>query len=210
MRPTLDPVMADDGTEHELFVVEGESAADALRHVCRRDDQHVHAIQGKPMNVVRASTKAIWANDRIAGLHRKIIGSPSAHLLPDHVWYRRVILLTDGNVDGAHAKALLLAIFAEVMPDVIHERRLYTIRAPEFAVRCAERTEPIFAYSQEGRQSVLSQLADRGATRLSTQHFAGLAGMSDADLVQAFTDPLTRRLSALDGSHVAAARAVLG
>jgi len=174
--------------EHELFVVEGESAADALRQVCQPDEQHVHAIQGKPMNVFRASTKAIWANDRVSGLHFKIIGSPSAHLLPDYVSYRRVILLTDANVDGVHAKALLLGIFAKVMPELIEEGRLFTIRAPEYAVRCAERTAPVFAYSQDGRQSVLNQLADRGATKLSTQHYAGLAGMSDSELALAFTN----------------------
>lgn len=195
--------------EHELFVVEGESAADALSQACRPEGQHVHAIQGKPMNVFRASTKATWANDRVSGLHRRIVGSPSAYLLPDYISYRRVILLTDANVDGVHAKALLLGIFAKVMPEVIHEGRLFTIRAPEFAVRCAERAEPIFAYSQEGRQSVMSQLAERGATKLSTQHYAGLAGMSDTELALAFTNPKTRQISGLDASHVVAARSVL-
>lgn len=195
--------------DHELFVVEGESAADALRQVCRPAGQHVHAIQGKPMNVFRASTKAIWANDRVSGLHRRIVGSPSAYLLPDYISYRRVILLTDANVDGVHAKALLLAIFAKVMPEVIDEGRLFTIRAPEFAVRCAERIEPVFAYSQDGRSSVLAQLAERGATKLSTQHYAGLAGMSDKELAFAFANPATRQLSRLDSTHVAAARSVL-
>jgi len=199
----------DAGLEHELFVVEGESAADALGQVCRPEGQHVHAIQGKPMNVFRASTKAIWANDRVSGLHFRIVGSPSAHLLPDFIRYRRVILLTDANVDGVHAKALLLGIFSKVMPELIEEGRLFTIRAPEYAVRCAERVDPVFAYSPEGRQSVIAQLADRGATKLSTQHYAGLAGMSDTELALAFTNPATRQISSLDASHVAAARSVL-
>lgn len=195
--------------EHELFIVEGASAADAIAHVCRRETQHVHALQGKPINVVRASGRAVRANDRANDLHRRVVGSPSARFLPDHVWYRRVIILTDGNVDGVHAKALLVALIAEVMPDVVDSGRLFTIRAPEFAVSCAERSDPIFAYSAEGRQSVLSQLADRGATKLATQHYAGLAGMSSAELARAFTDPLTRRLSSLDNDHVMVARAAL-
>lgn len=201
-------VSSETAVEHEIFVVEGESAADALRQVCRQG-QHVHAVQGKPMNVFRASNKAIWANDRVSGLHFKIIGSPSAYLSPDYVDFRRVILLTDANVDGVHAKALLLGVFAKVMPELIDDGRLSTIRAPEFAVRCAERVDPVFAYSPEGRESVMSQLAARGATKLSTQHYAGLAGMSDAELALAFTNPDTRKLSVLDRSHVAAARSVL-
>jgi DNA gyrase/topoisomerase IV subunit B len=196
-------------TEHELFIVEGESAADAIVQVCRPETQHVHAIQGKPMNVVRASSKTVWANDRVNDLYRRVIGSPSAKFLPDYIWYRRVILVTDANVDGVHAKALLLALIAEVMPEIVDEGRLFTVRAPEFAVTCAERTDPIFAYSAEGRQSVLSQLADRGATKLATQHYAGLAGMSSHELARAFTNPDTRRLSSLDRDHVSVARAAL-
>lgn len=195
--------------EHELFVVEGESAADAVVQVCHPEMQHVHAIQGKPMNVVRASDKTVWANDRVNDLYRRVVGSPSAKFLPDYIWYRRIILLTDGNADGVHAKALLLALIARVMPAIVDDDRLFTVRAPEFSISCAERTDPIFAYSAEGRQSVLSQLAARGATKLATQHYAGLAGMSSRQLARAFTNPGTRKLSSLDRSHVAVARAAL-
>ena len=200
----------EDAESHELFIVEGESAADAIEQVCHPTTQHVHAIQGKPMNVVRASQKAIWANDRVRMLHHRIVGSPSAHLVPGYVPLTRVILLTDANVDGVHAKALLLALIDEVMPELIRDQRVFTIRAPTFAVTCAERATPVFAYSPEGRQSVMAQLADRGATKLATQHYAGLAGMSADELSFAFTNRHTRRMSALDASHVAAARAALG
>lgn len=202
--------MRDDLTvSHELFVVEGESAADALQQVCAVEHQHIHPIQGKPMNVFRASEKAIWSNERVNGLYRKVIGSPSAHLAPDYIFYDRVILLTDANADGVHAKALLLGIFAQVMGDVIRENRLFTIRAPQFAISYAESKSPVFAYSTEGRESVISQLVKQGASKVATQHFAGLAGMSPPQLTTAFTNPETRRLSHLDASHVEAARIVL-
>ncbi len=193
----------------ELFIVEGESAADALQQVCNVENQHIHPIQGKPMNVFRASEKTIWANERVSAIHRRVVGSPSAHLLPDYVFYDRVILLTDANADGVHAKALLLGIFAEVMPEVIEAGRLFTIRAPQFAVSYAQAPHPVFAYSTDGRDSVIGQLANGGATKVATQHFAGLAGMSAPELTFAFTNPDTRRISQLDASHVAAARSVL-
>ncbi len=199
----------DDAT-HELFIVEGESAADAVEHVCNPTSQRVHPIQGKPMNVVRASEKTIWANDRVRMLHHRIVGSPSAHLVPGYVPLGRVILVTDANADGVHAKALLLALIDEVMPELIRDDRVFTIRAPTFGITCTERRTPVFAYSSEGRQSVMAQLADRGATKLSTQHYAGLASMSADELSFAFTNRATRRLSALNAPHVAAARAALG
>lgn len=161
------------------------------------------------MNVFRASEKAVWSNERVNGLYRRVVGSPSAHLSPDYIFYDRIILLTDANADGVHAKALLLGIFAEVMGDVIRESRLWTIRAPQFAISYAESKTPVFAYSTEGRESVISQLAKQGASKIETQHFAGLAGMSPPELTTAFTNRETRRLSQLDGSHVEAARSVL-
>lgn len=201
------------GDGHELFIVEGESAADAIQQVCSVEHQHIHPIQGKPMNVFRASEKTIWANERVNGLYRRVVGSPSAYLSPDYISFDRVILLTDADADGVHAKALLLGIFAEVMPEIISEGRLFTIRAPQFAISYSQPggpvKNPVFAYSTEGRESVISQLVSRGATRVATQHFAGLAGMSPHELTFAFTNPETRQISALEAHHVEAARSVL-
>ncbi len=95
------------------------------------------------------------------------------------------------------------------MPDLVDGGRVATIRAPVFGITCAERPTPVFAYSPEGRQSVMAQLAELGATNLATQHYAGLAGMSAPELATAFTNRSTRRLSILDASHVATARAAL-
>lgn len=185
----------------ELFIVEGESAAAAIRQVCEPAAQAVHPIQGKPMNVFRASARAIRSNERVVLLQRHITEQDPA--------FERVIIITDANPDGVHAKALLLGVIAETMPQLIEAGRLFTIRAPEYAVGCAERADPVFAYDDAGRASVLAQLSDRGATRLATQHYSGLASMSDRELTLAFTDPDTRSLAPLTSSHVDTARAVL-
>ncbi len=185
----------------ELFIVEGESAAAAIRQVCEPADQAVHAIQGKPMNVFRASPSAVRSNERVALLNRRI-----AEQEPP---FERVVLITDANPDGVHAKALLLGVVAETMPWLIDEGRLFTIRAPEYAIGCAQRPDPVFAYDEAGRASVLAQLAERGATGLTTQHYSGLASMSDRELTMAFTDPATRSLAPLTSAHVETARTVL-
>ncbi len=191
----------------ELFIVEGDSASDAIRAVCDHDTQHVHAIQGKPMNVFRASEKAMRANDRVNSLFHRVMRTPVGSEA-DYVTFDRVILLTDANADGVHAKALLLGIFAEAMPDVIADGRLFTIRSPQFSVSYAQSKKPVFAYSSEGRESVISQLADADATNIESNHFSGLASMSSHELVSAFTNPETRLLSALDDTHVKSARSV--
>ncbi len=195
--------------DHELFVVEGVSAADAVANVCDPKAQFVYAVQGKPMNVVRATDAEVAANARVDEIVRRLDRNRSEEFDPHHVPYARIILLTDADVDGVHAKALLLALIARAMPNVIEAGRLFTVRAPSFSVNCAELDEPVFAYSPEGRDHVIAQLRERNATRVESRHYKGLAGMNADMLWRACVNPETRRLTPLTAEHLAAARQAL-
>ncbi len=194
---------------HELLIVEGVSAANAVEKVFDPRQQRVFAVQGKPMNVLRASDRKVRANkvadDLWTIIGRGHVDDTRPYLVP----FDRVILLTDGDVDGVHAKALLLLMIARVRPEIIEEGRLFTVRAPMFSIRCAEMDQPVFAYSLDGRQLVFDRLRERQASQVQIKHFKGLASMDDEDLWAACVNPETRQLSPLTASQVSAARAAL-
>lgn len=196
--------------EHELFVVEGLSAANAIGKVCEPTTQYVYAMQGKPMNVVRASNGEIRSNERVGELTRRILRNRAEGFDPDHIPFSRVILLADADVDGVHAKALLLVMIAHVLPELIERGQLFTVRAPLFSTRCAEMDRPVYSYSPEGRNSVLDQLAARQATKVESNHYKGIASMNSEDIWDACINPETRHMTVLTAEHVAAARSVLG
>ncbi len=202
------------GARHELFIVEGVSAANAVRNVCDQTGQFVYAMQGKPMNVERATDVEVAKNERVDEIYRRIsrnrpAGIDGTEADRERPPFRRVILLTDGDVDGVHAKALLLVLVNRVMPELVTDGRLFTIRAPQFGVTCAEHPDAVFAYSPGGRQSVLEQFAGRGGTNIRARHYKGLASMDGDDLRRLCIDSETRTLSELTAEHVAAARAAL-
>ncbi len=198
--------------DHELFIVEGVSAANALQNVCEKARHVVYGMRGKPMNVERASDAEVRRNERVAEMYRRISRNKAADpelADPERPPFERVILLTDADVDGVHAKALLLVMIHRIMPRLIADRRLFTIRAPQFGATCDQHRAAVFAYSPEGRQSVLDQFTERGGTNIRARHYKGLASMDGDDLRRLCIDPATRQLSELTDAHVAAARAAL-
>ncbi len=203
--------LADTGEsrEHELFIVEGLSAANAIGNVVDPTNQFVYAMQGKPLNAARARGREIAKNERANELMRRILRNRAEGFDPDHIPYSRVILLADADVDGVHAKALLLLLINHLLPDLITNGMLFTVRAPLFAVRCAEMQGSAYAYSADGHNSVLRQLAKKNATGVESNHYKGIASMNSDDIWDACINPDTRHMTPLDESHVAAALAVL-
>ncbi len=166
-------------------------------------------MQGKPINVARASASQIQKNERAEALYRRITRNKSDAFDPSYVPFERVILLTDGDPDGVHAKALLLLLIHREVPDLIEQEQLLTVRAPQYGITCDQRTHPVFAYSIEGRDSVIRQLDQRGATSIHTHHYKGLAGMDRDDLWRHCVSVEDRELSLLTLDHVRAAQRAL-
>lgn len=194
----------------ELLVVEGRAAANAVRAVRDRATQDVYAVQGKPINAARARSTTVRANERADELVRRVTRNRSAEFDPLHQPYQRVVLLTDGDVDGVHAKALLLVLLDELVPELIGSGRLFTVRAPQFLVTWAEGASPAFAHTLAGRDSLIQQLQDQGATRIRAKHFKGLASMNAELLAAVCVNPSTRQCTPLTAAHAEAARAALG
>ncbi len=192
----------------ELFIVEGVSAADAVENVTD-SHQHVYAMQGKPMNVLRASEREVRANKRVDELYRRVTRNRSGEDDPYHISFERVILLTDPDVDGVHAKALLLAMLNMLLPELVENGQLFTVRVPQFSFRSPRLPEPVYAYSPEGRLSVLAQLEEHGITKAETSHYKGIASMNGDEIWNVCLNPETRKMSPLTTEHAAAAQSVL-
>ncbi len=204
---TTKPAPASPGLE--LFIVEGVSAADAVENVCDSSFQHVYAMQGKPMNVLRASEREVRNNQRVDEVYRRVTRNRSSEDDPNHVSFERVILLTDPDVDGVHAKALLLTMLNVLLPELIENQQLFTVRVPQFSFRSSRLPEPVYAYSPEGRLSVLAQLEKHGAKDVDSSHYKGIASMNGDEIWHVCLNPATRKMTPLTADHAAAAKSVL-
>ena len=103
----------------------------------------------------------------------------------------------------------MLLLINHLLPDLITNGQLFTVRAPLFAVRCAEMQGSAYAYSAEGHASLLHQLATKNATGVESNHFKGIASMNSDDIWDACVNPKTRHMTPLVEHHVAAALTAL-
>ena len=193
----------------ELFVVEGISAANAA--VVARDptSQAILAVQGKPMNVERASDKEILANEKLRSIVRAIGAWCGDAFDLDSVQYDRVLLLTDGDADGIHASALLLLAFDYLMPELISASRLERVRAPLFAIDADQLDELVYAYSAPHRERIVSQMRERKMTGIDHDYLKSIAGLNASELWRVCLDPETRVAQTLSREDAEVARETL-
>ncbi len=129
-------------TERELYIVEGDSALGTVvdARVERRRKgkrtyhfQEVYPIRGKMLNVARkGGLDEVMKNKEVEGLVKALgtgIG-PSFNLAKAR--HTSVYLLTDADPDGKHIRALLTALFARFLHEMIEDGRLRYVRNPLF------------------------------------------------------------------------------
>jgi DNA gyrase/topoisomerase IV subunit B len=178
--------------ERELFIVEGISAANAASIARDPTSQAVLAIQGKPMNVERASDREILKNDKLRSIVRTIGAWSGEAFDLDSVRYDRILLLTDGDPDGIHASALLLLAFDYLMPELINAGRLERVRAPLFAIDGDQLDELVYAYSAPHRDRLVTKMRARSITGIDYDYLKSIAGLNADELWRVCMNPESR------------------
>lgn len=193
----------------ELIIVEGISAANAAAIARDPKSQAILAIQGKPMNVERATDKEILANDKLRSIVRAIGAWCGDAFDLDSVQYDRVLILTDGDADGIHASALLLLAIDYLMAELIEAGRLARVRAPLFAIDADQLDELVYAYSPEHREKLVERMRQAKYTGIDHDYLKSIAGLNADELWRVCLDPATRTSEDLDRKDAAVARNVL-
>ena len=176
----------------ELFIVEGISAANATRVARDPKSQAVLAVQGKPMNVERASEKEVLANDKLRSIVRAIGAWCGDAFDLDSVQYDQVLILTDGDADGVHAGALLLLAIDYLMPELIEAGKLVTVRAPLFAIEADQLDDVTYAYSAPHRERLTAKMYEVGMTGIGHTYLKSIAGLNSSELRRVCLNPESR------------------
>ncbi len=187
-----------DVEKREIYIVEGDSALGACKLSRDAEFQGLMPVRGKILNCLKADYPRIFKSDVITDLMKvlgcgvEVQGKAAKELNQfdlNNLRWSKVILCTDGDVDGFQIRTLILTMLYRLCPTLIREGYVYIAETPLFEITCKEKTW--FAYSEKEKADILKSLEGK---KVKVDRSKGL-GENDPEMMWLTTmNPETRRL----------------
>ncbi|KAA6328707.1 DNA gyrase subunit B, partial [termite gut metagenome] len=192
----------------ELFLVEGDSAGGTAKQGRNRSFQAILPLRGKILNVEKAMYHKALESDEIRNIYTALgvtIGteedSKAANI--DKLRYKKVIIMTDADVDGSHIDTLIMTFFFRYMPQIIQNGYLYIASPPLYLCKKGKVEE--YCWTEAQRQQFIDIHGSGLENSIHTQRYKGLGEMNATQLWETTMDPNNRLLKQVNIDNAAEA-----
>ncbi len=187
-----------DPEECELFLVEGDSAGGSAKQGRNRAFQAILPLRGKILNVEKAMWHKAFESDEVnniiqaLGIRFGVDGEDSKEANIDKLRYKKIIIMTDADVDGSHIDTLIMTLFFRYFPQVIQQGCLYIATPPLYL--CTKGKAKEYCWTDQQRQKFIDTYGGGSENAVHTQRYKGLGEMNPEQLWKTTMNPENRML----------------
>ena len=196
----------------ELFLVEGDSVGGSAKQGRNRQYQAILPLKGKILNVEKALEHKIYDNEEIRNMMMAMgvsMGSQddSKALNLEKLRYKKIIIMTDADIDGSHIRTLILTLYFRFLREIIEQGYLYIAQPPLYLIKKGKAER--YCWNEQDREIAVKELAKDGKEdSVGIQRYKGLGEMNPEQLWETTMNPEHRKLkqvsieSAAESDHL--------
>lgn len=180
---------------HNFALASGVFVHNSGKQARDRRFQAILPLRGKILNVERARLDKMLESKEIRALIIALGTAISQDFDISKLRYHRIIIMSDGDVDGAHIRTLLLTLFYRYFRPIVDAGYLYIAQPPLYKVQTGKTTE--YVYSEEERNAKVESIKKESKGKvpsINLQRYKGLGEMNPEELWETTMNPANRVL----------------